>query len=110
MAEQSLACLKMMDFDGKEELVAMLGDNLAEQEQKEMLGEALMQYAQVIDELNADRGVPSNYAQQTQAVVAQVLGGGQEAGQTAAAMPQTGGESSITQNARMEAASAASPT
>ena len=110
MAEQSLACLKMMDFDGKEELIAMLGDNLAEQEQKEMLGDALMQYAQVIDELNADRGVPSNYAQQTQAIVAQALAGGQPTSQAPAALPQTGGESSVTKNARMEAASAASPT
>lgn len=110
MADQSLACIKLMDFDGKEELISMIGDNMAEQEQKEMLGEALMQYAQVIDELNADRGVPSNYAQQTQAVVAQVLGGGQPTSQAPAALPQTGGESSVTKNARMEAASAASPT
>ena len=112
MAAQSLACLQMMDFDGKEELIRMIGENLQEQEQKEALGNALMQYAQVIDELNADSGVQSDYTAQTPAVVAQMLSGSQpQGGGAPAEMPVSGGvESANVRNAREEAASAASPT
>lgn len=110
-ASQALACLQMMDFDGKEELIRMIGQNQQTQEQKEALGNALMQYAQVIDELNADRGVQSDYTSQTQAVVAQMLsGGGVSASGQAMQMPSVGGEAAGTRRAREEAASAASPT
>lgn len=110
MASQSLACLQMMDFDGKEELIRMIGQNLQEQEQKEALGKALMQYAQMIDELNADRGVQSDYTSQTQAVVAQMLAGGNVPGQSAQIPMTDSREATGTRRAREEAASAASPT
>lgn len=109
-ASEAMACIKLMDFDGKEELVRMIGENQQTQEQKEALANALMQYAQVIDELNADRGVQSNYAAQTQQIVAQFLGGAAQPAQPAEMPDNTGMEASTTRKAREQAAGAASPT
>lgn len=121
LATQALACLQQMDFDGKEEMIRIIRANLQEQEQKEALGQALMEYATVIDELNADRaardeeeGLPAeempSYVEQTEAVLAQILGGAeQQGGGIATARSAESAGSGINQ-ARKEAASAASPT
>ena len=109
-AQEVLACVQLMDFDGKEKLIRMLGQNMHTEEEKESLCNALLQYANVIDELNADRGVQSNYTQQTQAVIQQVLSGGGEPAVTGAEIPDVGvSESTATRKAREKAASAASP-
>ncbi len=110
MADQALACLQMMDFEGKEELIRMVGENQESQEQKEMLGEALIQYAQVIDDLNADRGVVSNFVEQTKAVVSQFLSNVETGLTNRAELSSTiAGESPVTKNAREGAASVATP-
>lgn len=111
MATQALACLKAMSkFDGKEELIRMIGENKADQEQKDMLGNALIQYAQVIDELNADRGVQTNYTAETQQMIGQMLSGGNVPGQGVQIPVTESREAAGTRRAREEAASAASPT
>jgi hypothetical protein len=121
LAPQALACLQQMDFDGKEDMIRIIRANLQEQEQKEALGQALMEYAAVIDELNADRaardmaeGLPAeeipSYVEQTEAVLQQILGGAEPQG--GGSVPTGSAESAgpgINQ-ARKEAASAASPT
>lgn len=108
--QEALACVQLMDFDGKEKLIRMLNENQQTQEQKKILCNALIQYAGVIDELNANRGVQTNYTQQTQAVVQQVLSGGGAPAVGGAEMPSVGvGESTATKKAREKAASAAAP-
>lgn len=120
LAPQALACLQQMDFDGKDELIRIIRVNMEEQEEKEALGQALMEYAQVIDELNADRaardaaeGLPSedmpSYVEQTQAVLSQILGGAEPQGSGQSASLSGSAGPGINQ-ARKEAASAASPT
>ena len=120
LAPQALACLQQMDFDGKDELIRIIRANMEEQEEKEALGQALMEYAQVIDELNADRaardaadGLPSedvpSYVEQTQAVLSQILGGAEPQGSGRSASLSGSAGPGIIQ-AKKEAASVASPT
>jgi hypothetical protein len=110
-----------MDFDGKDELIRMIRANLQEQEQKEALGQALMEYAAVIDELNADRaarddeeGIPAeeipSYVEQTEAVLQQILGGAEPQGGGSVPARSTESAGYGIDQARREAASAASPT
>ena len=121
LAPQALACLQQMDFDGKEELIRIIRANQQEQEQKEALGQALMEYAAVIDELNADRaardeeeGLPTeempSYVEQTEAVLAQILGGAEPQGGGSVPAGSTESAGPGINQARKEAASAASPT
>ena len=121
LAPQALACLRQMDFDGKEELIRIIRANLQEQEQKEALGQALMEYAAVIDELNADRaardeeeGIPAeeipSYVEQTEAVLQQILGGAEPRGGGSVPARSTESAGPGINQARREAASAASPT
>lgn len=121
LAPQALACLQQMDFDGKEELIRMIRANLQDQEQKEALGQALMEYAAVIDELNADRaardeeeGLPTeeipSYVEQTEAVLQQILGGAEPQGGGSVPARSTESAGPGINQARKEAASAASPT
>jgi hypothetical protein len=98
-----------MDFEGKQELIEMLKQNQAEQEQKEAVAQLIMSYAQAIDEMNAADGVESNVAQQAQMIVAQYLGT-ENTAQAGAAMPHLNKESSGVASAREGAAQAASPT
>jgi hypothetical protein len=108
-AATAIACLSLMDFEGKQELVEMLKQNQAEQEQKEAVAQLIMSYAQAIDEMNAADGVESNVAQQAQMIVAQYLGT-ENTAQAGAAMPNLNKESSGVASAREGAAQAASPT
>lgn len=109
-ADQALACLKMMDFEGKEELIRMVGENYRVEELMTALLEQMMVMAQSYDQLSAAVGVPSNETANAQALAQQVMGATAGGGNTAAAVvPERSGESSFTKNAREEAASAASP-
>ena len=109
-ATQSLAVIQLMDFDGKEELVRMIGQNQRVQEQLQMMGNALVEYASMIDELNEDRGVPSDYTAQTQQVVDQMMAGGPHGSQMPGLPTIDSRETAGTRKAREGAASAASPT
>lgn len=111
MADQAEACLHMMDFEGKEELIRMIGENRDQQELLSAIMEQLVAMAQAYDNLAADVGIESNETEQAQALAQQVLSGGamQAGTQRAAEVPETSGESSVTKNAREGAASVASP-
>lgn len=108
-ADQALACLKMMDFEGKEELIRMVGENYRVEELMNALLEQMMVMAQSYDQLSAAVGVQSNETANAQALAQQVMGATAGGGRAAAAVPDLSGESSITKNARVEAANAASP-
>lgn len=111
MADQALACLQMMDFEGKEELIRMVGENYRKEELLSAVMEQLLVTAQSYDKLAAQVGIPSSEAANVQAMIQQIMAseaGGGGMGE-AAAIPDVGGESSITKNAREGAASIASP-
>lgn len=111
MADQAEACLHMMDFEGKEELIRMIGENRDQQELLSAIMEQMLAMAQAYDSLAADVGIQSNETEQAQALAQQVLSGGamQAGTPRAAEVPETSGESSVTKNAREGAASVASP-
>ena len=110
-AAAALAALQVMDFDGQEEMVRMVSDNDTRAEKMAALGEYAATLGRAIDQINAQRGLRTNYAQQAQATVQQLLSGGGGAG-TAPEMPEElqGGESGIVARAREEAASVSTPT
>jgi hypothetical protein len=101
----------MMDFEGKEELIRMIGENRDHQELLAAIMEQLIAMAQAYDNLAADGGIESHETEQAQALAQQVLSGGamQAGTPRAAEVPETSGESSVTKNAREGAASVASP-
>ena len=101
----------MMDFEGKEELIRMVGENYRKEEIMAALMEQLQVMAQAYDQLAIQVGLPSNETANVQAMIQQVMAaeaGGGGIG-TAVDMPEVGGESSITKKAREGAASVASP-
>ena len=111
MADQAMACLQMMDFEGKEELIRMVGANDQRQQLIAAVMEQMIVMAQAYDQLAASAGIQSNETANVAAMAEQVLGassgGGGMAG--AAAVPDVSSEPSFTKNAREEAASVASP-
>ena len=108
-AAQSIACLSMMDFEQKDELIQLLEQNRAEQEEKEAVAQVILSYAAAIDEMNAADGVESNVQEQARMLVAQYLGT-EGAVQGGAAVPNLSKESNGVASAREGAAQAASPT
>lgn len=108
-AAQSIACLSMMDFEQKDELIRMLEQNRAEQEEKEAVAQVILSYAAAIDEMNAADDVESNVQEQARMLVAQYLGT-EGAVQGGAAVPNLSKESNGVASAREGAAQAASPT
>ena len=101
MTDQALACLEMMDFDGKEQIMQRISANGTMYQRMMMAQQQAVAMAQLVD---MTRG--TNYAMQ-------ILSGAQGMQQP---MPggvpdrvTAGGESSVTANAREEAASRAAP-
>lgn len=101
MSDQALACLEMMDFDGKDQIMQRIAQNGTLYQQLMVVQQQAVAMAQLADNLGG-----TNYAMQ-------MLGGAQGAAQP---MPQgvpntrnSGSESSITRNAREEAAGRATP-
>lgn len=112
MADQALACLKMMDFEGKQELIRMVGENDQRQELMEAILQQMMVMAQSYDKLAAGAGIESNQTDNVQAMMKQILTSGiygNEASTSSSEVTAVSGESSLTKKAREEAASAASP-
>lgn len=110
LASSVIPCLKMMDFDGKEEVLGMVEEN----DQRQQLMQALVEYAlsiaQGFDQMLAERGVQSNETANVVALAEQVMGATASGTSGRATVPELSGESSVTKKAREETASAASPT
>ena len=101
MTDQALACLEMMDFDGKEQIMQRISANGTLHQRLMMAQQQAVAMAQLVD-----MKLGTNYAMQ-------LLGGAQGTQQP---MPgsvpdigNSGGESSVTANARKEAADRAAP-
>ena len=101
MTDQALACLEMMDFDGKEQIMQRISANGTMYQRMMMAQQQAVAMAQM-----ADMQLGTNYAMQ-------LLGGAQGVRQPMPGnIPDTknsGGESSVTANARKEAADRAAP-
>ena len=112
MADQASACLRLMDFEGKEELIRMVGENDQRQELMEAILNQMLVMAQSYDKMAASCGIESNQTENVQAMMQQVLASGmygREEPYSSASVNPPSGESSVTKKAREEAASAASP-
>ena len=66
-ADQALALLEIMDFDGKEKVIAKIQNNQTMYEQMMQMQQQMVQMAAVIDKLGADMGQPSDVLSQVQA-------------------------------------------
>ena len=99
LTDQALACLEMMDFDGKDRMMQRIAQNGTLYQQLMQTRQQAVAMAQAVD-----MQMGTNYA-------GQILSGAQGQAQPGRVQkPETtGGESSVTRNAREEAASRAEP-
>ena len=99
LTDQALACLEMMDFDGKDRMMQRIAQNGTLYQQLMHTRQQAVAMAQAVD-----MQMGTNYA-------GQILSGAQGQAQPGRVQkPETtGGESSVTRNAREEAASRAEP-
>ena len=110
MADRAIACLRMMDFAGKEELLRVLGENDRRRELlSAVLGE-LSALALAYDELSARMGLPSEEAVSVQALITRILGSDAIAGDSPSFPLATGaGERRAVTEARRRSAETATP-
>ena len=99
LTDQALACLEMMDFDGKDRMMQRIAQNGTLYQQLMQTRQQAVAMAQAVD-----MQMGTNYA-------GQILSGAQGQAQPGRVQKPdtTGGESSVTRNAREEAASRAEP-
>ena len=99
LTDQALACLEMMDFDGKDRMMQRIAQNGTLYQQLMQTRQQAVAMAQAVD-----MQMGTNYAGQI------LLGAQGQAQPGRVQKPETtGGESSVTRNAREEAASRAEP-
>lgn len=99
LTDQALACLEMMDFDGKDRMMQRIAHNGTLYQQLMQARQQAVAMAQAVD-----MQMGTNYAGQI------LLGAQGQAQPGRVQKPETtGGESSVTRNAREEAASRAEP-
>ena len=99
LTDQALACLEMMDFDGKDRMMQRIAQNGTLYQQMMQARQQAVAMAQAVD-----MQMGTNYAGQI------LLGAQGQAQPGRVQKPETtGGESSVTRNAREEAASRAEP-
>lgn len=95
MADQALACLEMMDFDGKDEIMKRISQNAMMLQQIMMLGQMVEQF------MGPEAGITEGIAQQ--------YGMAPQGGDASMPQPEGTQESSITANARKRASEASTP-
>ena len=101
LSDQALACLEMMDFDRKDEIMQRIAANGTLYQQLMAAQQQAVAMAQLADTLGG-----TNYSQQ---MLAGMQGGAQAAPGKVDQAAADGGESSTTRNARQEAADRAAP-
>lgn len=101
MSDQALACLEMMDFDRKDEIMQRIAANGTLYQQLMAAQQQAVAMAQLADTLGG-----TNYSQQ---MLAGMQGGAQAAPGKVDQSAADGSESSTTRNARQEAADRAAP-
>lgn len=109
-ADQALACINMMEFQGKNQLISKIQENGTMYQQMLQMQQQMLQMAQMIDMLGAAQGKDYQMASQMADNVNARLDGGQvNAGGGSISMGKTGSESNITAQARERANSATAP-
>lgn len=101
-SEQALACLEMLDFDGKEEVMSRISANGT---MYQMLMQRTQQAMALAQMVNTPEG-----AMIAQQIAAETAGINSIVNPQAANMPDVEGESHVTKNARRRVAESTSPT
>lgn len=101
-SEQALACMEMLDFDGKEEVMSRISANGT---MYQMLMQRTQQAMALAQMVNTPEG-----AMIAQQIAAETAGISSIVNPQAANMPDVEGESHVTKNARRRVAEATSPT
>ena len=112
MADQSLACLDMMDFDRKEFIIQKIQQNGGMFQQMMMMQQQMLGLAMHLDRLQGTN-FAQGMAKEMGVAVPMAMGGDSAAhnvDKTEALGGNEGNESSITQNARKRVAESTSPT
>jgi len=112
-ADAALACLSMMDFDGKDDVIRRIQANGTLLQMLQQTQALVIQLAQQLDQMRGTQ-LAANMQQQFAALMGQAMPGSALPGQqTASSMKAlggvTGGESGVTRRARTRAANATAP-
>ena len=112
-ADAALACLSMMDFDGKDDVIRRIQANGTLLQMLQQTQALAIQLAQQLDQMRGTQ-LAANMQQQFAALMGQAMPGSALPGQqTASSMKAlggvTGGESGVTRRARTRAADATAP-
>ena len=108
-ADQALACIDMMDFQGKGTVIEKIQANGTMYQQMIQMQQQMLQMAEMIDTLGKERGTEYHMAAQMADNINARLDA-QGAPRGSARMPETNlGESEVTANARERANNATSP-
>lgn len=108
-ADQALACIDMMEFQGKNQLVTKIQQNGTMYQQMLQMQQQMLQMAQMIDMLGAAQGKEYNMANQMADMVNARLDGNQVQARGGSVNLGVSGESSVTAQARERANSATAP-
>ena len=112
MADQALACLGMMDFDRKHEIMQKIGENGGMYRQMLMMQQQMMMLAQMVDQVKGTNMAEQIAAGVTGGPAPAIIDGSDvaEKGQQALGGGEGGKESSVTKNARKRVAESTDPT
>ena len=112
MADQALACLGMMDFDRKHEIMQKIGENGGMYRQMLMMQQQMMMLAQMVDQVKGTNMAEQIAAGVTGGPAPAIIDGSDVAdkGQQALGGGEGGKESSVTRNARKRVAESTDPT
>ena len=107
MADQAMACIDMMEFKGKGQVVEKIQQNGNLYQQLVATQQSLLQMAEMVDQLSAQVGQPTDMSDQ----VANMINGSlqQNAPQGGSVEHKTGGEAGIVSKAREKAQAVTSP-
>ncbi len=109
-ADQAMACIDMMEFQNKEQISERIQQNGSLYQQLLQCQQQLIQMAEMVDQLNAQNGNQTQFADVAAQAVNENMGGAMgNPGNGDVTMPTGAAESSVTSNARAAAQSATSP-
>ena len=103
LADQSLACLEMMDFDRKNFIMQRIAQNGGMYQQMMLMQQQMVMMAQRLDQLEGTNLAGAMMGQSAQETP-------KEEGRAPEKKNSTGGESSVTKNARQRVAASSAPT
>ena len=113
--DQAVACLGMMDFQGKAQVIQKVEENGTMYQKLLQLQQQMLQMAEMVEQLGGQQGFAESMAQQiNNGLDAQearpAIGGGKLATDKPTTSSGTAGETAITKNARQQAAERTNPS